>query len=200
MRQLTPLAIVLLGVLASFNASATDAADTSCTLLARDELSGLGVNKDTAFLSSHVNWYETPKEIPDAKGVTYRCMVDLDVPGSGMVLLLSVESFKGKVTEDQVGKWLKAVAEADTNQEGATPVKIGAATCETGSYELKHATLDGSIEKINEIYVACDEQVGTRHVSLNIHAPEANKSALPTLEKTKSILDNSVRRLRENKG
>jgi hypothetical protein len=188
MRQITPIAIALLAALSSFNASA---ADVSCTLLAREDLSGFGVNKDTVFITIETNWDDFPKVVAN------HCSVIIDTPAGKVSLLLSVDKFEGEVTEDQVRKWLKEFVDAKANQEGVTTLKIGETTCETGIYESPTSKEDGSPAKLNEFYIACDEQIGTRHISLNVQVPEASKSVLPTPEQAKSILDKSVQRLKE---
>jgi hypothetical protein len=168
----------------------------TCPLLAWEDLSGLGVTSGTELTDSDWGWNETPKETPNAKVISNICMVKVKTPAGRVEVMLSVDSFIGKVTEDQVGLWLKTIADSDP-EEGITTVRLGGAVCETGSYELPSATDDGSVENVNELYVACDSQVGTRHISLNVHVPEADKTMLLTPEQTKSILDKAVKRLKD---
>ena len=195
MRHLAPITVALLAAITSFNASAGTVGSPSCPLLVREDLSGLGVNKDTAFVDSDWNWDETPKETPGAKVISNMCMVNLKNPGGKVAVMLSVDSFQGKVTVEQVGQWLKATAGSD--EPGVSKVKVGETECETGNYELPTSGNDGAVENINELYVACDAQVGTRHISLNVHVPEAIKGTLPSPEQTKAMLDKSVQRLKE---
>ena len=124
-------------------------------------------------------------------------MVNLKNPGGKVAVMLSVDSFQGKVTAEQVEQWLKATAGAD--EPGITKVKVGETECETGNYELPSSGEDGAIVNVNELYVACDAQVGTRHISLNVHVPEAIKASLPSPEQTKAMLDKSVQKMKEAK-
>lgn len=197
MRQLTPVTIALLAALSSFNVFAASVGDPSCPLLAREDLTSLGVNKDTTFVDSDWNWETTPVETPDAKVISNMCMVNLKNDGGKIAVILSVDSFLGKVTVDQVSNWLQVTDKAGADDPGITKVKIGDTECETGNYELPTSGEDGDIKNINELYVACDAQVGTRHVTLNVHVPEAIKATLPSPERTKAILDKSVQRLKE---
>jgi hypothetical protein len=197
MRHISPITVALLAAIASFNVSAASVGSPSCPLLVREDLSGLGVDKDTSFIDSDWNWGETPKETPDAKVISNMCMVNLKNPGGKIAVMLSVDSFQGKVTVEQVSQWLKATDNAETDEPGVSKVKIGETECETGVYELPTSGNDGDVENINELYVACDAQVGTRHISLNVHVPEAIKASLPSPEQTKAMLDKSVQRLKD---
>ena len=188
--------IALFAACASFSAMAADDAHNTCPFLGRDELAKVGVTTDTAFMDSDWAWGETPKETPNAKVVTNLCTVSMKSKVGSSSIILAVDRFDGKVTETEVGSWLKAIASRKDEDEEIKVMAFGNVTCETGNYELP-TTLDEGTENINEIYVACDTQVGTRHVSLNFHVPEAQKANLPSPEQAKAILDSSVQRLKE---
>ena len=187
--------LALLTAGATINALAADPAHNSCPFLARDELKPIGVTKDTTFMDSYWAWGETPKETPTAQVVTNLCTVSMKSKKGNTSIILAVDRFDGKVSESEVGSWIKAIASKNDDDEDIKVTAIGDATCESGNYELP-TTLDDRTENINTFYVACDTQVGTRHVSLNVHVPEAEKTILPSPEKVKAILDNSVQRLK----
>jgi len=197
MRRIAPITLALLAAISSFNVSAETVGEPSCPLLVREDLSVLGVNKETSFVDSDWNWNETPKETPGAKVISNMCMVNFKNPGGKVSVMLSVDSFLGKVNETQVGEWLKATAGSD--EPGITKVKVGDTECETGNYELPSSDDQGGVENINELYVACDAQVGTRHISLNVHVPESIKNTLPSPEQVKVMLDKSVVLLKASK-
>jgi hypothetical protein len=196
MRSMIRSVITSVAALASISAFAADVAHNTCPFLGRDELSGLGVTKDTTFLDSDWAWGETPKETPAAKVVSNLCTVNMKSKSGSSSIILAVDRFDGKVTETEVGSWIKAVASRKDEDEEIKITTFGDITCETGNYELP-TTLDDGTENVNEVYVACDTQVGTRHVSLNFHVPEAQKAGLPNPEQAKAILDHSVKRLKD---
>ena len=193
MKKLFLFIITLLAGFASLNAQAAKVGDPVCPFLVREDLSPLGITKDTDFADSDWDWGESPRETPGAKVFSNMCMVKVKTPEGRVEVLLALDSFTGKVTEEQVDRWIKSVAASrDPEDEGTTIIPIGDSVCETGNYELRTEGLDGEVTKVNELYVACDKQVGTRHMTLNVHVPEANKNILPTPARAKAILDNSV--------
>ena len=134
MRQITPFVIALVAGLTSLNANAETVGVPVCPFLVRDDLSMLGVDKDTSFADSDWNWNETPKETPSAQVISNMCMVKIKTPAGRVEVMLALDSFNGKVTEEQVGQWLKRFSESkDDAEEGITLVNIGDSTCETGS-------------------------------------------------------------------
>lgn len=198
MRYFHPIAIALVGACVAFNAHAADDASNPCTLLDWHDLQSLGAVKDTGLLEAGWHQETTPKEIPDSKLFTNMCAVTIMSPAGRTSVTLSFDSFKGKVTPQQVSDWLKATAAAVEPEPEAVLVKQGDATCESGQYDLKTTLNDKDSSSIDvvEHYIACDEQVGTHHISLNINVPEAKKSVLPNPEQAKALLDKSIARLK----
>ncbi len=196
MRRIAALFVTLIACLASVSASAESVGIAVCPFLVRDDLSMLGVDKNTSFADSDWDWKQTPSETPNAQVISNMCMVKINTPAGRVEVMLALDSFKGKVTEEQVGQWLKAKGDPE---EGVTLITVGDSVCETGSYDLPSEASDGGIANVNQIYVACDKQVGTRHLALNIHVPEASKGILPSPEQTKAILDKSVQLLNASK-
>lgn len=193
MQKIFLMAIALLANFAALNTQAATVGDPVCPFLVRDDLSPLGITKDTDFADSDLDWGESPREAPRAKVFSNMCNVKVKTPEGHVEVLLALDSFTGNVTEEQVGRWIKSIeASRDPEDEGTTIIPVGDSVCETGNYELPTEGPDGGIIKVNELYVACDKQVGTRHMTLNIHVPEANKRHLPTPERTKAILDDSI--------
>lgn len=195
MRHVVP-AIALFAAFSSFAAAASENPHASCPFLGREELAGVGVTKDTAFIDSDWKWDEIPKEAPESKVITDMCTVSLKTADGNSSIVLIVDRFHGKVTEAQVGNWIKSAAELESKDAGITKTSFGDVTCETGTYELPTTQDSGDVKNINEFYVACDKQVGTHHISLNIHVPEAQKSTLPSAEQTKAMLEKSAERLK----
>lgn len=191
-------AAVFLLTATSLNAMAADNPNASCPLLAREELTGLGVTEDTPFIDSDWKLDEvTPKELDGGMVVSNLCTVELHSSEGRTAIVLVVEHVNRKITEEQMENWLKAV-KSQNNEEGVAAVKLGATECETGNYEIPIAGRDGEEpSNLNEFYVACDAQAGIRHVSLNVHVPEAKRTSLPSPEQVKNMLDGSIRRLKE---
>lgn len=198
MRQNILAVAVTLITISSGSALASDPANDICPFLGRAELLTHGVTKDTAFSDSDWAWGETPKETPQAKVISNLCTINMKSKVGSSSIVLAVDRFDGMVTEAEVGTWIKAIAGKKDEDEDVKVTEFGDVVCETGSYELP-TTLDEGTENINELYVACDTQVGTRHVSLNFHFPEGQKGYLPSPEQAKAILDSSVKRLKEGK-
>ena len=195
-----PIAIALLISCTAFSAHAADDSSNPCSLLDWQDFQTFGVVKDTAMTNPGWHQEETPKELPGSKLFTDMCAVAISSQTGRSSVTLSFDSFKGKVTEQQVGEWLKSAAAAgkEKGQPDVAIVKVGDATCEIGQYDLPTLQDDESVVTVVEHYVACDQQVGVQHVSLNIHVPEANKDNLPSPEQTKALLDKSVNRMKQN--
>lgn len=194
--QKTAASFVVVGWIA-FGPLSAIAADpyVSCQLLERAELVDIGVTESTPLVDSGIAWNATPPETPRAKVVSQSCSANFVTPAGRAAVVLTVDQFEGHVTKRQVDNWLKDVA-GDESAE-AWIVEFEDATCERGSYSLPTVLHDGSFSVVNELYVACDAQVGTNHISLNIHLPEGNRTQMPSMERTKAILINSVQRLEE---
>lgn len=191
MRKIT-VAVLLAGALYGFNALAVDA-DVSCPLLERTELSQLGVTDETPFRDSGMEPASGPQEIAGSHIVSTFCTVDIMTAAGRGAVILAVDRVEGKVTKEQVGNWLKAIEAKLGIEAGAVVSQLGNTTCEAGQYDLPTLLDDGSMKDVSEHYVACDAQVGTRHMSLNIHLP--GQDTVPTMAQTKAILDKSIERL-----
>lgn len=199
MRHLNYITVALLGACVAFSAHA---ADNPCDLVDWHDFQSLGAGENTPF--SEAGWHKepTPKEIPGSELFTNMCAGAIITKAGFSSVTLSLDSFKGKVTEQQVGDWLKTTAAklAEQPDETITNIKIVQekdATCESGQYELSTKMDDGSVADVVEHYMACDELVGIHHVSLNIHVPENKVTELPNPEQVKALLDKSVARLKQ---
>lgn len=190
--RMRKMVIMLLSLtLGSVNALAADT-DMSCPLLERAELSLLGVTEASPFRDSGTDWAASPSELPNSHVVSAFCTVDLVTPRGRGAVILAVDRVEGKVTKEQVGDWLRAVDASQGVEAGAVVSKLGNTTCEAGQYTLPTLMGDGAIRDVGERYVACDAQVGTHHMSLNIHVPVGDFA--PTMEQAKAILDKSIER------
>lgn len=194
--QKVAASLAILGLIASspIRAIAADA-DFSCPLLERAELADIGITDSTPLVDSGYAWSATPQQTPRAKVVSQSCSANLSTPAGRVAVILTVDKFEGRVTQEQVDNWLKSAADDDSPETWV--VEFGDATCERGNYGLPTLLDDGSFAVVNELYVACDARVGTRHMSLNIHLPEGSCTQMPSMEKTKMILNKSVQRLEE---
>lgn len=198
MHFLKPVTAAVLSVLAFSAAHAADKSTNPCTLLQWQDLQSVGATKDT--MMTDAGWHQeaAPKEIPNSKLFTNMCAAAIKSEVGRTSITLSFDSFLGKVSEQQVRDWLKAnVPQAEKNEEAPQMMTLGETTCETGQYDLPVSQDDGSVANTVEHYIACDQQVGTHHVSLNVHVPEGNKAALPTPEQAKALLEKSVARMKE---
>lgn len=127
------------------------------------------------------------------------CAVTIGSKVGRISITLNLESFKGNVIKQQVSSWLKSVASADIEQpDEAIIVHVGDATCESGKYDYPIKQNDESIIHVIEHYVACDQQVNTQHISLNVTVPEDIQSKLPSVEQTKALLEKSITRMELN--
>ena len=198
MRFLKPATAAALSVLAFSGAHAAEKSTNPCTLLQWQDLASVGATKDMPMTDAGWHQEATPKEIPGSKLFTNMCAAGLKSEAGRTSITLSFDSFLGKVSEQQIHDWLKAnMPPADQKEGNPRLVTLGETTCETGQYELPVSQDDGSVANTVEHYIACDQQVGTHHVSLNVHVPEANKAALPTPEQAKALLEKSVMRMKE---
>jgi hypothetical protein len=201
MRLFTYATAVLLFACVAATAQAADKSNP-CTLLDWQDLQAFGANKDTQLTDAGWHQEDTPKEIPRGKLFTNMCAIAMKSAAGRSSVTLSFDSFKGKVTEQQVAKWLKGVsaaiaADAEASEAKPVAVTLGETTCESGQYELPTAQEDGSIANVVEQYIACDRQVGTHHVSLNVQLPDAQKNVLPSPEEAKALLDKSIARMKK---
>ena len=112
-----------------------------------------------------------------------------------------VESFDDGITEESVAVWLQDMeaknkamdakvkaAAKDSNSDHTEEFKLGNATCESGHYPV--VTKQGDAPATMH-YVACDQQVASRHVAINLEWP-GDEPVLPTVEETKALLDTAV--------
>ncbi len=202
MRQSTTLSITVLAAacatLAAFNANAAEKSASPCSLITWQDIQSLGAVKDTSMVDAGWHQEKTPKEIPDSQLFTNMCaMVTKSAAGRSSVTL-SFDSFKGKVTEQQIADWLKSTTRPDDEEEAKpTVVTLGDTTCENGQYNLPTSQADDSVADVAEHYIACDKLVGTHHVSLNIHVPEGDKAKLFSPEQTKALLEKAISRMKE---
>lgn len=198
MRYTTPIATALLVSCIAFNAHAADNSSNPCSLLDWQDLQTFGAVTDTSM--SDAGWHEEmpPKEIPGSKLFTNMCAVTIMSQAGRSGITLSFDSFRGKVTEQQVSEWLKSAASAETEQPDMAVVKVGNTTCERGQYDLPTKQDDDSVADVVEHYIACDQQVGTQHVSINVHVPEGKKGELPSPEQAKVLLDKSIARMKQH--
>lgn len=198
MRHLNPIAFALVATCAAFNAHAAGGSDDPCSLLDWQDLQSLGAVKDTPLIDAGWHQEETPKEIPGSRLFTNMCAVTIMSQAGRSSVTLSFDSFKGKVTEQQVSDWLKAgIKEPEAGEPEVAIVKAGEATCESGRYDLTTRMEDGSFAEVPELYIACDQQVGTHHISLNIDVPDSKKADLPNPQQAKALLDKSIARLKQ---
>lgn len=192
MRHIAP--IVILACL-SFNATAADASSNPCSLINWQDIQSLGATKDTPMADAGWHQEKISNEIPNSTLLTNMCAATITSKAGRLSVSLSFDSFTGKATEQQVSDWLKSAAAP--GEEGTSIVKLGDATCEIGSYDLPTKQEDDSVADVAEHYIACDKQVGTQHVSLNIHVPEGDKALLFSPEQTKDLLDKATNRMKE---
>lgn len=197
MRYTTPIAIALLASCVAFNVQAADNSSEPCSLLDWHDFQSLGAVKDTTFVNSGWQPGETPKEIPDSELLSNICTAAIGSPKGGLFIALSIDGFKGKVSEQQVSDWLKSVAAADSKQSELAIVQVGNATCESGQYDVPTKQKDGSNVNVVKEYIACDRQVETRHIALNLHVAEDQKGELPSPEQTAALLDKSILRMKQ---
>ncbi|MFY9328765.1 MAG: hypothetical protein WAO76_12245 [Georgfuchsia sp.] len=193
------IAIALLVSCTAFNTHAADNSSNPCSLLDWQDFKSLGAVKDT--LMSEAGWRQekTPEEMPGSILFTNMCAAEIRSKAGRAGFTLSFDSFKGKVSEQQVGEWLKSTTATEAAQPDVATVKVGdMTTCETGQYDLPTKQEDDSVVTVVEHYIACDQQVGIQHVSLNVHVPEGNKGELPSPEQARDLLDKSVKRMKQN--
>lgn len=195
--RLTPITIAILASCVAFNIHAADNSNDLCSLLDLQDFQSVGVAKDTSLISMGWNQAETPKEIPDSKLWSNICTASIMSKEGGTYVALGFDGFEGNVTVQQVSDWLKSVASSDTKQTEAAIVKVDDASCESGQYDLPAKQADGSSSNTVVHYVACDRQVDTRHISLNVGVPEGKKDVLPSPEQTKALLDKSIARMKQ---
>ena len=208
MRHLTTLIATCLFAVVSANAFAANhdkpaAAKTNsdpCTLLDWHDIQSLGAKKETQLSSP--NWHEEKidNEIPGSKLYTDLCSASMKTEAGRTAVMLSFDIFKGKATEQQVKDWLENAAKRDA-VEGDQDVKkmmVENVQCETGRTELELKNEFGEEQpKYIEYYVACDKQVGTQHVALNVQATEGRKAELLTPEQAKALLDKAVAKMKQ---
>jgi len=106
---------------------------------------------------------------------------------------LVVESFAPGVSPEAVGEWLtkadkKAKASAKANDDKSTEVKVDGATCESGEYPT---VLKEGEPPVTLHFVACDRQVGARHISMNFEWP-GEGATLPSPAEVKTLLDTAI--------
>lgn len=198
MRHLNPFAIALLASCAAFTASAAENSGDPCSLLEWQDFQSIGAVKDTPLID--LGWREepTPNGIPDSKLFSSICAVEIKSEAGNSLVTLSVDSFMGKVTEQQVGEWLKSVEPEGAVKPGVVIVKVGNATCETGQDNSPTSQSAESATKGAAHYIACDQQIGIKHISLNINIPEGKKSELLNSEQANALLDKSIARMKQN--
>lgn len=194
MRHIAPIVMLLSACLAS-NANAADPSTNPCALLDWQDLQTLGATKDTPMADAGWHPEKIPNEIPDSQLFTNMCAITIPSKAGRSSVSLSFDSFTGKATEQQVSDWLKTVSRE--KEEDTSIIEVGDATCETGTYDLPTRQSDDSVADISEHYIACDKQVGTQHVSLNIHVPEGDKALLLSPEQAKGLLDKAVAKMKE---
>lgn len=198
MRCTNPIAIALLASCIVFSAQAADLTNNPCSLLDWKDLQSIGAVKETQFSDGGWRQEQTPKEIPGSNLYTNMCSLTIISMVGRSSVTLSLDSFTGKATEQQVSEWLKLVAHPIPDKpDPVVIVSLGNTTCEYGQYDLPTRLSDDSISDVVEYYVACDQQVGTQHISLNVHVPEGKKSVLPNPEQTKELLDKSIVRMKQ---
>lgn len=198
MRHLHSLAIALLASCAAFNAHAAENSGDPCSLLEWQDFQSIGVVKDTPLIDLGWREEQTPKEIPDSKLFSSICAVEIKSGAGSSSVMLSVDSFMGKVTEQQVGEWLKSVEPGEAVKPGVVIVKVGNAICESGQDNLPTSQSAESAANAVGHYIACDQQVGIKHISLNINVPEGKNGELLNPKQTNALLDKSIARMKQN--
>ena len=208
MRHLTTLIATCLFAVVSANALAAkhekpaEAKTNSdpCTLLDWQDIQSLGAKKETNISSTNWNEEKIADVIPGSKLFTNLCAATMKTEAGRTAVTLSFDVFKGKVSVQQVKDWLEAVAKRQA-VEGDLDVKkmvIEDAQCETGRTEVDFSGENGEeVPKYIEYYVACDKQIGIKHVAVNVQATEGRKAELPTPEQAKALLDKSVARMKK---
>ena len=194
MRHLNPFAIALVASCAAFNAHAVENAGDPCSLLDWQDFQSIGAVQDTALIDLGWREEQTPKQIPDSKLFSSICAVEIKSGAESSTITLSVDSFMGNVTEQQVGEWLKTVEPGEAGKPGVVIVKVGSAICESGQDNLTTS----QSAKVSEHYIACDQQVGIKHISLNINVPEGKKAELLNPEQINALLSKSIARMKQN--
>lgn len=166
-----------------------------CSLINWQDLKPLGAKKTTTFADA--GWHEekSPTELPDSQLFTDLCGVTILSKAGRTSATLTFTSFRGNVTEQQIGDWLKSVAQKETPDPDIKAETVDEAGCEKGHYDLPTSQSDGSVAKVVEHYVACDRQVGTQHVSLNISFPQGKHVSSFSARQTKSLLDKAISRM-----
>ena len=194
MRHLNPFAIALVASCAAFNAHAVENAGDPCSLLDWQDFQSIGAVQDTALIDLGWREEQTPKQIPDSKLFSSICAVEIKSGAESSTITLSVDSFMGNVTEQQVGEWLKSVGPGEAGKLGVVIVKVGSAICESGQDNLTTS----QSAKVAEHYIACDQQVGIKHISLNINVPVGKKAELLNPEQINALLSKSIARMKQN--
>ena len=183
------LAILLLGI--SSLAAATDEEQVkACDLLQAENLAPWGyaprLNRENWSLTFEQAKLNAPSDVHSDT-----CTLRSEDAAHHGATVLVVESFASDTPAAAISSWIKDIAarpkEAD---EKVQEVKIGDAMCEIGEYPMPAAA---SAEATTQHYVACDQLVGTRHLTVNVQQSDATQ--LPTPPQVKDLLDQAAKRL-----
>ena len=195
--RLNPFAIALVASCAAFNAHAVENAGDPCSLLDWQDFQSIGAVQDTALIDLGWREEQTPKQIPDSKLFSSICAVEIKSGAESSSVTLSVDSFMGNVTEQQVGEWLKTVEPGEAGKPGVVIVKVGNAICESGQENSTSQSAESAAKAAGH-YIACDQQVGIKHISLNINVPVGKKAELLNPEQINALLSKSIARMKQN--